>query len=311
MVQPTQQPADRGPSKILVGYLATPAGSDALNLGIALARSWDADLEIVMVVPHSENYSGAYPRLTAHETIISRKLNAWLENALAKVPEGITATGRVVSGVDEANSLHRTAKELGCDLIILGTRGGGLLRRFSIGVSANALLHSSTIPIALAPPRYQAPERISRVSCMFGTLAGSRQLISTAIRTAQYTDSELRLISFHTDEDAGAMPHEIAETVLESLEANANEYLAEQAKHLVDEGLATTEIVTGTSVAEAATELEWREDEILLAGSSRLATAGRMFMGPRAAKVLRSLPIPLLVTPSQSPKDDDEEGQHE
>jgi len=36
-----------------------------------------------------------------------------------------------------------------------------------------------------------------------------------------------------------------------------------------------------------------------------------MFMGPRAAKVLRSLPIPLLVTPSQSPKDDDEEGQHE
>lgn len=307
MVQPTQEPADRGPSRILVGYLATPAGSDALNLGIALARSWNAELEIAMVVPHSENYSGAYPRVTAHETVISRQLSAWLENALAKVPENIKATGRVVSGLEEARSLHRTAQELDCDLIILGTRGGGLLRRFSIGSSANALLHSSSIPIALAPPRYEAPERISRVSCMFGTLAGSRPLIDTAIRTAKFTNSELRLISFLTDEDAGAIRKEVTHKVLENLEANANHYLAEQAKQLVDAGSATTEVVTGKTVAEAASELEWRDDEILLAGSSRLATAGRIFMGPRAAKVLRSLPIPLLITPVQDTRKDPEE----
>ena len=43
MNQPPQTSASRGPSRILVGYLATPSGTDALNLGIALARSWQAE----------------------------------------------------------------------------------------------------------------------------------------------------------------------------------------------------------------------------------------------------------------------------
>lgn len=311
MNQPPQTSASRGPSKILVGYLATSSGTDALNLGIALARSWNAELEIAMVVPHSENYSGAYPRVTAHETVISRQLSAWLEDALERVPDDVTATGRVVSGAHAANSLHATAVELGCDAIVLGTRGGGLLRRFSIGSSANALLHSSSIPIALAPPRYEAPEHFSRISCMFGTLAGSRPLIDTALRIAKHTESELRLISFLTEEDAGAITQEVSHKVLKNLEANANHYLAEQAQELVFAGSATTEVVTGKTVAEAATELEWRDDEILLAGSSRLAVAGRIFMGPRAAKVLRSLPIPLLITPVQDQKNDSGEAANE
>ena len=304
MTQPSPDTTNQGPSKILVGYLATPSGADALHLGIGLARNWNADLEIAMVVPHSESYSGAYPHTRAHETVISRQLSTWLEEALAKVPDEINATGRVVSGTDAARSLHRTARELDCDLIILGTRGGGLLRRFSIGSSANTLLHSSSIPVALAPPRYEIPDSISRVSCMFGTLSGSNELIDTAIRTAKNSDSELRLISFLTQEDAGAINQEVSHKVLENLEANANRYLAEQAKQLVDAGAASTEVVTGTTVAEAATELEWNDDEILLAGSSRLATAGRIFMGPRAAKVLRTLPIPLVITPALEKKDE-------
>ena len=311
MTQPSPQPTDQGPAKILVGYLATPSGSDALNLGIGLARSWNADLEIAMVVPHSEAHSGTYPHTRAHETVISRKLSTWLEDALAKVPDEINATGRVVSGTDAARSLHRTARELDCDLIILGTRGGGLLRRFSIGSSANTLLHSSSIPVALAPPRYEAPERISRISCMFGTLSGSHELIDTAIQTAKKSGSELRLISFLTQEDAGALNQEVSHKVLENIEANANRYLAEQAKQLVDAGSASTEIVTGKTVAEAATELEWKDDEILLAGSSRLATAGRVFMGPRAAKVLRTLPIPLVITPALEKKDESDKAGDE
>lgn len=278
-----------------------------MNLGIGLARNWNADLEIAMVVPHSEAYSGAYPHTRAHETVISRQLSTWLEEALAKVPDGINAIGRVVSGTDAARSLYRTAQELDCALIILGTRGGGLLRRFSVGSSANTLLHSSSIPVALAPPRYEAPESICRISCMFGTLSGSNELIDTAIRTAKNSGSELRLISFLTQEDAGAINQEVSHKVLESLEVNANRYLAEQAKQLVDAGSASTEVVTGKTVAEAATELEWNDDEILLAGSSRLATAGRIFMGPRAAKVLRTLPIPLVITPALEKKRESEE----
>ena len=40
----------RGPVKLLVGYLATPGGADAVALGVRLARTLGADLELRMVL---------------------------------------------------------------------------------------------------------------------------------------------------------------------------------------------------------------------------------------------------------------------
>ena len=37
------------------------------------------------------------------------------------------------------------------DVIVVGARKGGLLGRYHMGAAVNSLLHSSTVPIALAP----------------------------------------------------------------------------------------------------------------------------------------------------------------
>ena len=46
---------------LLVGYLATSTGRDALHLGIALAREQDAHLHVVMIAQQDSAYAGIYP----------------------------------------------------------------------------------------------------------------------------------------------------------------------------------------------------------------------------------------------------------
>ena len=50
-------------------------------------------------------------------------------------------------------------------------------------------------------------------------------------------------------------------------------------------------------IEEAIDGLEWDDGEILIVGSSRLAEKNRMFLGSTANKVLRALPVPMVVVP--------------
>jgi nucleotide-binding universal stress UspA family protein len=48
---------------------------------------------------------------------------------------------------------------------------------------------------------------------------------------------------------------------------------------------------------EAIDDLEWDDNEILLVGSSRLAEPNKLFIGSTANKVLRALPVPMVLVP--------------
>ena len=54
---------------ILVGYVATDYGMDALRLGIALAKERNVRLEIVMVAPAQNSFSGVYPHDRGYDEI--------------------------------------------------------------------------------------------------------------------------------------------------------------------------------------------------------------------------------------------------
>ena len=44
--------------------------------------------------------------------------------------------------------------------------------------------------------------------------------------------------------------------------------------------------------------LDWEDGEVLLIGSSRLATSRSIFLGSTANRILRALPVPMIVVPS-------------
>lgn len=62
-------------------------------------------------------------------------------------------------------------------------------------------------------------------------------------------------------------------------------------------------IATGASVAEALASVEWQAEELLVLGSSRMAAQGRLFLGTTAGRIVREVPVPVVVVPRGDDED--------
>ena len=59
----------------------------------------------------------------------------------------------------------------------------------------------------------------------------------------------------------------------------------------------TSVVGHGESLEDAVQGLEFEDSEIVLIGSSRLAQPKRLFLGHTASKIMRALPVPMIVWP--------------
>jgi nucleotide-binding universal stress UspA family protein len=59
----------------------------------------------------------------------------------------------------------------------------------------------------------------------------------------------------------------------------------------------TTQVEVAGQVDRAVDQVEWDPGEIALIGSSRLAQTRRTFLGSTAGKLVRTLPIPMIIVP--------------
>ena len=279
----------RGVRRYVVAYTATDSGREAVNLATALARRQGGSLDLVMVLPESSPYSGAYPRPeSGYDSILSDQIREWLAEGLSLVPDDVTARAHVRPAESNAEGLIAAAEEFGAALIVIGAGRNSVFRRFSVGTVASGLLHASTVPVALAPRGYRRTEPITRITVGVGNRAGADDVLNVALEAARRRGLELRLLSLvaldSSDPDAASR----AETQLKELQAQADATLT---------GQVTAHVAHGRSIEDAIDALEWDEGEVMLIGSSRLAPHNRLFLGATASKVLRALPVPMVVVP--------------
>ncbi|HEU0182012.1 MAG TPA: universal stress protein, partial [Agromyces mariniharenae] len=78
---------------------------------------------------------------------------------------------------------------------------------------------------------------------------------------------------------------------------HADEVLAAARRELPANLDATAVAATGATIEEAVEGLDWHDGELVLVGSSRLAAPRHLFLGSTAAKMLRELPVPMIVVP--------------
>ncbi|AMB59648.1 universal stress protein [Microterricola viridarii] len=281
---------------LLVGYTATPAGEDALALGVRLARSRGTGLDLVIVL-HSDERPTIVPTDLGYERHLSELAGGWLLEARAMVPEDVPVQTHLVYAHSFADGLLETAEALGSEMIVVGAARHGLLGRFTIGSVASSLLHVSHVPVALAPEgtrngRMDRP--LTRITCAIGTRAGAEALLEESIKLASSGGVPLRLISLVGVDLPGG--HDDPE-VLRKGAAHA-EAAAEHARATLNENTeVTTEVASGQSIEEAVTRVDWDDDDIVIVGSSRLAQPRRLFLGSTAAKMLHELSVPMVVVP--------------
>ncbi|MCB0948167.1 MAG: universal stress protein [Mycobacterium sp.] len=294
--------------RLLVGYLATPSGEDGLELGIRLARTIGAQLDIVIVLPPDRVLPGMVP-IGGYEEILTDQANEWLDQAAAKVPESIETSTHVVFNESFAQGLISEAERLDAKLIAVGAAGDGLIGRHSIGSVTGELLHCSTVPLALAPRglRDSTVERVRDVTLAIGTRPGDGLALDTSVLASRAAGTPLRLVSLVAlDPIFGSMPAD-DDSVRDRAHRHARLMLDAAKAVLPEEFPVTSTIVDGPTIEDAVIKLEWHDGDLIVVGSSRLAPPRRLFLGSTAAKMLRVLEVPMIVIPRPDVESDAQE----
>ncbi|AGB21580.1 universal stress protein UspA-like protein [Mycobacterium sp. JS623] len=284
--------------KLVVGYLATPGGADAMALGARLARTLDAEVEACIILPADR----ALPTLTGardYEAKLAEQAEKWLAEALASVPDDLTAHSHVTFDDSFADGLIRETARLEADLIVVGGSGGGLAGSYSLGSVVNELLHSAPVPVVVAPrgTRDSKIDRIREVTCAIGQRQGADLLLEKAVRFSKAAGTPLRLVSLVALDPVFGQLRGDREAVRERAMAHAQQVL-ETAKSSLPEGFpVASTIVEGDTIEEAVRKLKWQDGDLIMVGSSRLSAPRRLFLGSTAAKMLRVLDVPMMVVP--------------
>lgn len=284
--------------RYVVGYGPRQRGVDGVNLAATLARSSGASLELITVLPSDAPTFHMYSPDEAFNEEVEEQGREWLQDGLAHVPEGVTAEGRV----QRADSITQGLLDAATDpdrgeaaLIVVGTHHKVRAGRFGVGSLADALLHASAVPVALAPSGYPGHPGVSRITCAIGMQPGFDSLLDAAIRMAGAWKVPLRLMSLVA----------VGEEGREERHREWTQRAEEHAAALVDKATAalgaecpvTSVVGHGHSLSDAVQALDFDDSEVVLIGSSRLAQPKRLFLGHSASKIMRALPVPMIVWP--------------
>lgn len=282
--------------RYVVGITMDKRGRDAVSLALTLAQSTLAhhpvELDLVHVirgVPPEQ--AGSKPE-REYQKLCLEEAQQWMAKAHDLVPKSIDSTTSVHFADSMAAGLIDTATSRPCDLIVVGAASHGPLRRFTVGSVANALLHSSPVPVALAPSGYLPPSRLTRLTCALGMRPGAEVALNVATQSSVLHDVPLRLISLIAlDARSG-----IAERT-DAAREHAKKLLLRASQSVADATEVMVDVAHGRSIESAIEKLTWDDGEIVLIGSNRLAQNRSIFLGTTANKMLRSLPVPMVVVP--------------
>lgn len=282
--------------RIVVGYTANDAGSDALALASRIATAAEGELEVVMVLP-SEAHNSRVPVDAGYVRYLRQQSREWLTEASEHLGADVASKLHLRYAESYAGGLTEAAHEFDAQLIVVGAADGGLLGRSRIGSVANELLHSSDVPVILAPSgsrEVQGSQGVTRITACVGTRPGSDALLEAATRLARDAHAPLRLVSLVPIDLPAGLDTELAKLT----SAVHVEEVLEEARAALPTGIeATAQTATGATIEDAVQALDWHQGELVLVGSSRLAAPRRLFLGSTAAKMLHELPVPMIVVP--------------
>ncbi|MEZ0491412.1 universal stress protein [Kineococcus sp. TBRC 1896] len=275
--------------RYVVAYDGGDRGRDALRWSAVLARSLDVGLDVVVVVRSDDPFSGAYPPVGDVTGVIAEQARGWADEALAAIGPGVDVRADVRTAGSVAEGLLDAATQTGAAAVVVGADGG--VNPLGVGSIARALLHASPVPVVLVPRR-ETPERVDHLYVAVGTRPGAAAVLTEAWQAASRTGLPLHVVNLvDVDESSGADQDATARV----------QALVQDVRTRSAAAQVSVEMGRGRTVAEAVGSIDWAAGGLLVLGSSRLAAGRQTFLGPTAARILRHVPVPVVVVPREAP----------
>lgn len=295
---------------VLIAFAPGKGSVAALDLGTQLARSLATGVDVATVVPKPWS-TPSMARVDAEFADWAATTAAESEAAARKYlnerSSDVPATFHRLAHRSVSTALTDTAESIEASILVLGSSGDGALGQVVVGSTADKLLHSSPVTVAIAPRGYRVREHalLTRITCAFSGDSEAARVVGPTAELARAAAIPLRLASFVV-RGATMYPPEIGlraeDDVAAELAAGLSEALTVAAQDALGAGLSaeqvSTELASASSWREAVDGVQWQAGEVLAIGSSGpLGPIARVFLGSRATKIIRHSPVPILVLP--------------
>lgn len=289
---------------VVVGYLAGKSGTAPLHLAVGAARTLRTSLTVTTIVPK--------PWTTPSPARIDAEYASWAgqlgadsakeaQRYLSTLPDGLEVTYHSHAHRSVSGGLVEVVDELGADLLVLGSSSNGQLGQVVVGSTADRLLHSSPVPLAIAPRGYRSRAGVlTRITCGFPGTPESVEVVKRIADLAVRLEVPLRVITFAV-RGRTMYPPEVGlhaeDSILAAWETSAREMLEKlRSDGIVGDDVAL-QVVSGNGWDQALDAAEWEDGEVLALGTSPRGDIARVFLGSRGTKIMRHSPVPVLVLP--------------
>lgn len=291
---------------VVVGYLAGKGGVSALHLGVEIARALQSSLTIATVVPR--------PWLTPSPARIDAEYAQWADQLAADseqeatrylptMAEGLELDFHKVSHRSVSGGLVQAVEELDAEALVLGSTSDGKLGQVVLGSTADRLLHSAPVPLAISPRGYRGCDSgcVRRITVGYSGTQDATPVVAQVAALTERLDVAMRVVTFAI-RGRTMYPPEVGLHAEDSILAEWAVHARNALAHLKDDGTVADDVelqvVTGNGWDQALDAIEWSDGDILALGTSPKGGIARVFLGSRGSKIVRHSPVPVLVLPA-------------
>jgi nucleotide-binding universal stress UspA family protein len=296
-------------TKILLATDGSAEAQRAARMAISLSQSLGSGLHVLCVGSVPSAYSAAESEILDYE--FYKEMREFAHNAASQtLGEEVRKIEDSGSRVEMAHAavgrpdaeIVRIAEEIGADVVIVGSRGLGPLRRALMGSVSNSVVrhaHSSVLVVrGKGEEESKLPGKI--LLALDGSKeAGAAEQIAAEISSA--TGSELHLVRDLDTEASRPYPGpefwEGFEEDLERSKRNVKTFLEEHANRLEAEGVKVGDVhlAFGEADREIVRIAEEMRADLIVVGSRGLGGIRRALIGSVSDSVVRHAHCPVLV----------------
>jgi nucleotide-binding universal stress UspA family protein len=290
---------------VVVGYLAGKGGRSALHLAVEAATTLKTSLTVTTVVPRPW-MTPSPARIDAEYAQYAQQLAAdsakEAQQLIGALSDGLKVNYHKVAHRSVSGGLLEAVNELAADVLVLGSAADGKLGQVVVGSTADRLLHSSPVPLAISPRGYRGSKAggLSRITCAYPGTPESLHVVERVAAVAERLSVPMRVVTFAV-RGRTMYPPEVGlraeDSILEAWASHARELLAQLKSDGIVGDDVVLQVVTGNGWDQALDAADWQEGELLALGTSPATGIARVFLGSRGSKILRHSPVPVLVLP--------------
>ncbi len=288
---------------IIAGFSSSRQGPAPINLAAQIARTTGDKVIAAAVIerpwpPKTDPVENEYLRYVGAQAAQS------IERAVSELPGGLDVSTVIHQSTSIPTGLIELAAVHEADLVVVGSSSRGLLGRVGLGSVTERLVHTASVPVAIAPRGYPSDSvPIRRLTAAYGGEADINGLVAAVAERAKSWSVSLRIVSFTVRPVrmfAGSIEPSAEELVVAQWSRRTIDDIDRQLKAVRERiPVSDVDVVVGSGHdwREAVEAVSWDPGDMLVLGSGAAGPVAQVFLGSAASKILRHAPVPVMIVP--------------